>query len=54
MNDWQAQQQQDECMRQQAIVEALKAARAAGTPETAIDILAYECGVREQFTKEKA
>lgn len=52
-DDWQAMQHADECARQQQIVEALERARSAGTPPDVIDLLAYECGVREVFNKEK-
>lgn len=50
--DWQAQQHADELVRQQAILEALRVARAAGTPEDKLMTLALECGVANDFYKE--
>lgn len=52
MSDWQEQQHADETARQQAAMDALRKARAAGTPDDALMILAYEAGVATDFYKE--
>lgn len=49
---WQHQQHADETARQQAAMEALRKARAAGTPDDALMVLAYEAGVATDFYKE--
>lgn len=51
-DDWQAAQHQDECLRQQAVIEALLAAYKAGTPEDKLMTIAVECGVANDFYKE--
>lgn len=51
-HDWQHAQRMDELARMHEVIEALKRAEASGTPRDVIDLLAYECGVREQFNKE--
>lgn len=50
--DWQAAQHADELVRQQAVLEALRVARAAGTPDDKLMTLAVECGVANDFYKE--
>lgn len=51
-NDWQAAQHADELTRQQAVIEALRIAKARGVPEDKLMTLAYECGVANDFYKE--
>lgn len=45
MDEWDAAQYADECVRMQQTLEALKAAERAGTPVEHIITLAYEAGV---------
>ena len=52
MDDWQQFQHADELAHMQMVIEALRCAEVSGTPREVIDLLAYECGVREQFNKE--
>lgn len=51
MEDWAAAQWADECQRIKATIEALEEAARAGTPPAVIDLLAYEAGVGEIYTK---
>ena len=46
-----AEQFRDECERLRQTIEALEAAEKAGTPREALETLAYEAGVSEQFKK---
>lgn len=50
--NWQEAQHQDELMRQQAALEALREARKAGLSENQLMTLATECGVANDFYKE--
>lgn len=50
--NWQEAQHQDEQARQQAALEALRAARKGALTEEQLMILAYECGVANDFYKE--
>ena len=51
-SDWQAEQFKDECERLRQTIEALEAAEKAGTPREALETLAYEAGVAEQYRKQ--
>ena len=51
IDDWQAEQSRDECERLRQALEALEAAEKAGTPREALETLAYEAGVAEQYLK---
>lgn len=53
MTDWAEQQHADECARLQAIVEALKVIQKAGAPQSEINLLAVECGVWNEYQRER-